>query len=151
MRLSIYTDGGSKGNPGPAAIGVAIYEGDRGKNPGTTKLDNELFRYREDIGTGTNNEAEYEAVVRALELVLGKIDENKPDIDIEKLEKIDFYSDSELLVKQLNGIYKVKKSHIRDFVFKIRVLESELRIPVLYQHIRREENVLADALVNDDA
>ena len=151
MNLTIYTDGGSKGNPGPAAIGIVIYEGDRGSNPGTKTLKNELFRYREDIGTGTNNEAEYEAVVRALELILGKVDAHRPDIELKSLKDINFHSDSELLVKQLNGLYKVKNAHIRDFIFKIRVLESELRIPVRYQHIRREENTLADALVNDAA
>ena len=151
MKLSIYTDGGSKGNPGPAAIGVAIYDGKRASNPGTKELENELFRYRDDIGTGTNNEAEYGAVIRALELVLGKVEGVDMPFEAKQVEKIDFYCDSELVVKQLNGLYKVKQGHIRDFVFKIRVLESELRIPVLYTHIRREENTLADALVNDDA
>ena len=58
MQLSIHTDGGSKGNPGPAAIGIVAYDG-------AVADKNELFRYREDIGIGTNNEAEYTAVVRA--------------------------------------------------------------------------------------
>lgn len=133
MKLIVHTDGGSKGNPGPAAIGVVI----------TESPSKELLRYREDIGIKTNNEAEYTAAVRALELIKEKFAEG--------LERIDFYSDSQLMVRQLNGEYKIKQPHIRDFVFKIRVLESELRIPVVYHHVLREKNVLADALVNDAA
>jgi ribonuclease HI len=144
MQLSIYTDGGAKGNPGPAAIGVVIYDGARTVNPGTKKVENELARYREDIGRGTNNEAEYIALIRGLELA-------KKRAESGPIERIDCYSDSELLVKQLNGLYKVKNTNIRDNVFKIRVLESELRVPVHYHHIPREQNVLADALVNDTA
>lgn len=131
MKLIIHTDGGSKGNPGPAAIGIVIDTAD-GK---------ELLQYREDIGIKTNNEAEYTAAVRALELVRDKFSEG--------LERVDFYSDSQLMVRQLNGEYKIKQPHIRDFVFKIRILESELRIPVVYHHVLRDKNTLADALVND--
>lgn len=144
MQLSIYTDGGAKGNPGPAAIGLIIYNGARTSNLSSQKADNELIRYREDIGVKTNNEAEYGALIKALELA-------KSLPDISTVDRIDCYSDSELLVKQLNGLYKVKNIQIRDSVFKIRVLESELRVPVHYHHIPREQNVLADALVNDAA
>lgn len=147
MNLSVCTDGGAKGNPGPAAIGLVVYEGEKPAKSSIEKADNELFRYREDIGDGTNNEAEYTAVVRALELIRDKIEAE----ELEKPERINFYSDSELLVKQLNGIYKVKQAHIRDFVFKIRILESELQTLVTYSHVRREHNKLADALVNDAA
>ena len=131
MNIRIFTDGGSKGNPGPAAIGIVIYEGQK-----------ELLRYREDIGIGTNNEAEYRALIKALELAKEKA---------WKLERIDCYLDSKLVVQQVNGIFKIKEARMRDFIFKIRVLESELRIPVHYHHIPREENVLADALVNNKA
>ncbi len=133
MKLIVHTDGGSKGNPGPAAIGVVIATND-GK---------ELLRYREDIGIKTNNEAEYTAAIRALELIREKF--------TDQLERVDFYSDSQLMVRQLNGEYKIKQPHIRDFVFKIRILESELRIPVVYHHVLRGKNTLADALVNDAA
>lgn len=134
MNLKIFTDGGSKGNPGPAAIGVVIYDASvEGK---------ELLKYREDIGVKTNNEAEYTAVIRALELVLEKFSPRNP-------QRIDFYADSQLLVRQLNGEYKIKTAHIRDLIFKIRVLESQLRIPIYFHHVMREKNMLADALVND--
>lgn len=144
MQLSIYTDGGSKGNPGPAAIGVVLYNGAREGNPGTKKAENELIRYREDIGHGTNNEAEYAALIKGLELA-------RNEAARAEVARIDCYADSELMVKQLNGLYKVKNSTIRDNVFKIRVLESELRIPIHFHHIPRELNTLADALVNNAA
>jgi ribonuclease HI len=150
MQLSTYTDGGSKGNPGPTSIGVVIYNGSREGNPGTKCLENELVRYREDIGIGTNNEAEYAALIRALEIAAGKLPEVF-EVRPGEITQIDCYADSELMIKQLNGLYKIKNATIRDNVFKIRILESELRIPVHYHHIRREQNVLADALVNDDA
>ena len=135
MKLRIYTDGGSKGNPGPSAIGIVCFDDAK----------KEIFRHRDDIGVATNNKAEYQAVVTALELV-----RDKTDSFPSKIEKVDFYSDSQLLVNQLNGTYKIKKAHIRDFVFKIRILESELRIPIYYHHVMREKNKLADALVNDE-
>jgi len=132
MELTIFTDGGSKGNPGPASIGVAFYK------------DGKIFdTYRKDIGVGTNNEAEYKAVIAALSIV--RDNRNKfgnPDI-------IKLFSDSNLMVNQLNGVYKVKKGHIREFVMAIRILESEINIPIVYKYIPREENAVADSLVNN--
>src|SRR3989338_9905505 len=92
MNLQIYTDGGSKGNPGPSSIGILI------KSP-----DGEIQRYREDIGIATNNVAEYTAVIRAYDLI------KKLDRDI---TGISFYSDSQLIVRQLSGMYKVKNPEI---------------------------------------
>lgn len=138
MKLHIFTDGGSKGNPGPASIGIVCYISDK----------KEIFRYREDIGIATNNEAEYRAVIKALEIVLKDYSRD--------LEALDFFSDSKLLVEQLNGNWKVKKGHIQEFVLKIRGLEVELmrasgqkNCTISYTHVRREKNKLADALVND--
>ncbi len=152
MELNIYTDGGSKGNPGPASIGLVIYQGARPAGITIQVAENELVRYREDIGHGTNNEAEYTALIRALEIVAGEhvlSPENILSDTFENVTKIQCFADSELMVKQLNGLYKVKNDAIRQFVFKIRVLESQLRVPITFHHIRREQNVLADALVND--
>ncbi len=147
MELHIYTDGGSKGNPGPASIGYVLYKGARPAGTGLDVVGNELLRGRADIGHGTNNEAEYGALIRALEEVL-KI---MPELKGEGVEKVVCHSDSELLVKQLTGVYKIKHDGIRRLVFQVRVLESELKIPVLFRHIPREENRLADALVNGKA
>lgn len=135
MVLQIYTDGGSKGNPGPAAIGIAFFVNG-------AKVDT----HREDIGHATNNEAEYTALVRALELVKGK------SIHLEhKVDKVAVFSDSRLMVNQVSGLFKVKEPRIREFIFKIRTLEAEIGLPINYINIPREQNTIADDLVNNKA
>lgn len=132
MILKIFTDGGSKGNPGPASIGIVFY------------LDGKkIFTHREDIGVATNNEAEYRAVIAALEKF------KNTEYGIQNIEGIKLFSDSQLLVNQLNGTYKVKNARIREFILKIRILEQEVKIPVSYHLIPREKNTVADALVNN--
>ena len=134
MILQIFTDGGSKGNPGPSSIGYIAY------------LDGkEFFKGREDIGNGINNEAEYAAVVRALE----KVKEKKKEL--ENVEKVELKSDSRLLVNQVNGLFKVKNGKIKENIFAIRALEQEIGIPITYINIPREENQVADDLVNNIA
>ncbi len=133
MVLQIYTDGGSKGNPGPASIGVAYFSNG-------VKIET----YREDIGNATNNEAEYTALVRALELVL-----KSSKIQATGYKKIEVFSDSRLMVNQVNGIFKVKEARLRDFIFKIRSLETEIGSPISYKDIPREQNTIADDLVNN--
>ena len=133
MVLQIYTDGGSKGNPGPASIGVAYFLNG-------VKIET----YREDIGNATNNEAEYTALVRALELVL-----KSSKIQATGYKKIEVFSDSRLMVNQVNGIFKVKEARLREFIFKIRALEVEIGLPISYKDIPREQNTIADDLVNN--
>jgi len=133
MVLQIYTDGGSKGNPGPASIGVAYFLNG-------VKVDT----YREDIGHATNNEAEYTALVRALELV-----QSRKVHKVHKVDKIQVFSDSRLMVNQVNGIFKVKEARLREFIFKIRSLETEIGLPISYKDIPREQNTVADDLVNN--
>lgn len=133
MTLTIHTDGGSKGNPGPAAIGVVMH------------LDDELiFTYREDIGIGTNNTAEYVALICALSFAQ----------KVEALQKgittIICISDSELMVKQLTGLYKVKHEDMKKYVLQAHQLKESLVAPVSFVHVRREENTIADALVNNE-
>ena len=132
MTLEIYTDGGSKGNPGPAAIGIVFVCGGK-----------QIKTYREDIGIATNNIAEYTAVLKALEMVR--------DIKAEmtSIENIKVYSDSNLLINQLMGKFKVKNAKIREIILKIRILEQENNLPVIYNYIPRERNTIADALVNN--
>lgn len=133
MILKIFTDGGSKGNPGPSAIGIVFY------------LDNkQIYTYREDIGISTNNIAEYTAVLRALEYIKSHVSSFKL-----QASNIKFISDSMLLVNQLNGVYKIKNGTIAELIFKIKALEIEIGMPISYTHVRREENTVADALVND--
>jgi len=133
MVLQIYTDGGSKGNPGPASIGVAYFLNG-------AKIDT----YREDIGHATNNEAEYTALVRALEIV-----QSRKVHKVHKVDKIQVLSDSRLMVNQVNGMWKIKEARLREFVFKIRALEVEIGLPISYKDIPREQNTVADDLVNN--
>lgn len=124
--IKINCDGGSRGNPGPAAYGFVVKEG--------TSLVKEGSGY---IGNTTNNIAEYTAVVMALSWL--KTEKPKNDLN--------FFLDSLLVVSQLNGIYKVKDARIRDLVVKVRELESAFN-KVMYYHIPREQNSHADSLVN---
>ncbi len=132
MILSIHTDGGSKGNPGPSSIGILI-----------TSPEGELQRYREDIGIATNNVAEYTAVSRAYDLITTLIKERGLDV-----ARLNFYSDSQLIVRQLSGIYKVKNPVMKTFVNQVKEKEMMLGIPVSYTSVPREENTVADGLVN---
>lgn len=128
--LKIFTDGGSKGNPGPASIGVVFYLNDK-----------KIFGFHQSIGFATNNDAEYQALIFALK----KLKEIK---DKYKVEKVIFYSDSQLLVNQINGFYKVKNGKIKEYILKIKNIEQEINLPIIYQQIPREKNKEADKLVN---
>lgn len=128
--ILIYTDGGSRGNPGPAALGVYIEK--------DGKVVAKIGKY---LGVATNNFAEYSAISEAFSWLL----KNKK---IYKTEKVDFHMDSQLAYSQITGLYKVKDAKIRDFIFKIRQVEQELKMPIFYHHIPREKNKIADFIVN---
>jgi len=132
MIFRIYCDGGARGNPGPAGIGVVVND----------EKDNLIHKFGKRIGATTNNVAEYTAVVEALTYLGEKI-------RFEKGDKIAFHLDSELVVSQLNGIYKVKNEKLRLLLWKVREKEAGFSMPISYQHIPREENHLADAMVNE--
>ena len=128
-KLFIFCDGGSRGNPGPAAAAAVI------KNAaGKTRV--LCGKY---LGIATNNQAEYASV----ELALQKVKEN-----IEDVNEIHFYLDSKLVVNQLSGLYKTKNNRLREAVLRIRMLENGLG-KIYYQHISREKNQEADRLVNE--
>ena len=130
-KISIFTDGGARGNPGPAALGVFIED----------ENNVELARIGKTIGEATNNVAEYKAIVEGLDWAL----ENKLK---QNIESINFYMDSQLACSQLTGLFKVKNPRIREFVFEIRQKEAELKVPIFYTHIPREKNFRADYMVN---
>lgn len=130
--INIYTDGGSRGNPGEAALGIYIDDGN-GKM---------LAQIGKRIGVATNNIAEYSAIFEALKWLL----ENKKLLT--NLDKINMHMDSQLASSQLNGIYKIKNPNIREIFFKVKQKESEIGIPITYIHIRRELNKKADRMVN---
>ena len=127
MKAKLFTDGGSRGNPGPAAYGFVL-EADDG-----TVLD----ARGEAIGVATNNVAEYSALIAGLERarLLG-------------LAEVEVVSDSELLVKQMRGEYKVKNAALRELSLEAARLAREIG-KVTYTAVRREHNELADRLVND--
>ena len=125
-KLIIYTDGGARGNPGPGGIGVVIYDGSRKK----------LAEISEHIGHATNNQAEYKAVIVALK--------KAKELGAEELE---FYLDSELVVKQLKREYKVKNSDLAPLFLQIYNLEIGFK-KLSFHHVPRERNKEADALAN---
>lgn len=128
MILKIFTDGGSKGNPGPSSIGgVGYIDGEK------------IFEFKKSIGIATNNDAEYQALIEAL----SKVTSYKSQVT-----RIEFNSDSRLMVNQVKGLFKVNISRIREYILKIRGLEQEINLPITYQYVPREQNVEADTLVN---
>lgn len=131
-KVIIYTDGGSRGNPGPSALGVYI----------TDQNGNELASIGKRIGKATNNVAEYSAVTEGFNWLL----ENKEKFP--KSMRVEFYMDSQLAYSQLVGRYKVKNPALRNMLFDIRGKEQLLGFNTIYMHIPREENKKADALVN---
>jgi len=128
----IYTDGGSRGNPGPGAIGV-IFSDEKGKV---------IKEYAEKIGRATNNEAEYEAVIFALQkakLLFGKKQTKEMDLELR--------TDSELVFKQMNGKYKILDRKIEQLFLKTWNLKIDFK-EVKFTYIPREKNIEADKLVN---
>lgn len=124
--LTIYTDGGARGNPGPAAIGFIIYDGHS----------RVLKSFGMFIGVSTNNQAEYKALIKALEAAW----------DL-RANQVKCYLDSELVVKQLQGIYKVKETYLKPLAAKALALTAKFN-QVDFAHIPREKNKQADQLVN---
>lgn len=129
--LTIFTDGGARGNPGPAAIGVYIL-GEDGK---------EILKMGKKIGETTNNVAEYTAVITALKWLI----ENS---NLKRLEQIIFFLDSSLVVNQLSGKFKIKERHLKDLVITIKNLEKVFFGKITYLQVTREKNVIADKIVN---
>lgn len=129
--LQINTDGGSRGNPGPAACGVVIRQ--------NGEIVEKLSKY---LGIVTNNQAEYEGVILALEYLT----DNKEKY--QEVNRIKFVLDSELVVRQLSGIYKIKHPNIQDLANRVRTLVKESGKMVTYNHVLREQNKDADFLVN---
>ncbi len=128
MNLLIHTDGGARGNPGPAGFGVVIED----KASGQVVEEHGIF-----IGHETNNQAEYRGAIFALEraVALGA-------------QSVEIVSDSELLIKQARGIYKVKNSELAKRFLELKNLETRLCGRVTYTHVRREHNKKADELAN---
>ena len=127
MKARLFTDGGARGNPGPAASAYVLEAED-----GTV-----LDARGEAIGVATNNVAEYRALVAGLR--------KAAELGVDELEVV---SDSELLVRQMTGVYRVKNKALVDLSVEAARLAHELG-RVRYTAVRREQNELADRLVNE--
>ena len=130
-KIVIHTDGGARGNPGPAAIGIVIEGGSVGKK-----------EYGEYIGEATNNEAEYKAVIFALKKLkqlVGNTESKTADVEV--------VLDSELIERQLKGEYKIKEKNLQNRFVEVWNLKSDFG-SVRFRHVGREENVAADRIVN---
>lgn len=130
--LVIHTDGGSRGNPGPAACAFVAQLNEEVVGSGS-----------EFLGTKTNNYAEYRGVILALNWLI----KNKNNYGI---KEILFLLDSELVVKQLNGIYKIKKQDLLTLSLSVRKLVSEFSGKVIFKNVPREQNKKADLLLNQE-
>ena len=130
MRVEAYIDGGSRGNPGLAAIGGVV----RFYNGGVKKVS-----FSRCIGETTNNVAEYSCLIEALKVIKEEGG---------KVEGVVVYMDSLLVVNQVNGLFKVKNSRLRELLMKVRVLEGEIGVGVECRSVPRERNKEADSLVN---
>ena len=129
--IYIYTDGGSRGNPGPSGAGAVVY-----------KDGEEVAHVSKFLGKQTNNWAEYEALVLALETahnVLGS----------PISEKVTVRMDSELIVKQMKGEYKVKDKELKKQHTKVETFINEAYPEIIFEHVFREDNERADELANE--
>ncbi len=132
MKLIIHTDGGSRGNPGQAAIGVVI----------ANEQDEPIKKYSQAIGEATNNEAEYQAVIFALKKVKQLFGKEEA-----KQAQIEFRIDSELVAKQLNHEYKIIESNIQQLFLQVWNLMLDFG-PIKFVVVSREQNKEADKLAN---
>ncbi|MDR7522171.1 MAG: ribonuclease HI family protein [Armatimonadota bacterium] len=126
MKLRLFIDGASRGNPGPAGIGVVVQDA-RGRT---------IAEVREFLGEATNNVAEYQALLRALS-----------EAEARGADDLEIYADSDLLVRQIQGTYRVRRAHLVPLHARaLRALQGFRRWQIA--HIPREKNAGADALAN---
>lgn len=133
--LYVNTDGGSRGNPGPAAIGI-VFSDEKGAV---------LYKHKEFIGKKTNNEAEYRALIRACEILLKSkwfLEHNGNGGEAV------FRLDSKLVVEQVRGNYKIKQDHLKELTAELKKLTDKFNLKISFESIPREENKPADKLVN---
>ncbi|MEK9177292.1 MAG: ribonuclease HI family protein [Patescibacteria group bacterium] len=126
----IYTDGGARGNPGPSGAGAVVYKGKK-----------KVADVSEYLGHRTNNWAEYEALILALEAAREALGKSVRGVEVRM--------DSELIVRQMQGVYKVKNPDLKEKHARVRELIAESFPGITFSHVRREQNTEADKLAND--
>lgn len=131
MKIITYTDGGSRGNPGPAASGIFI----------TNDKEETLTSFGTYLGIQTNNFAEYTAIIEALTWVAA----NSMRLHATEIE---CRMDSQLACRQLTGVYKVKHPQIKPLFAKVQLLQKQIGLPCSFVHVFREQNTKADYEVN---
>lgn len=131
--IIIHTDGGSRGNPGPAACAFVAEENGV-----------EIFKSSKFLGNTTNNVAEYSGVILALEWLVNK----SPSVF--NRSSVTFFLDSELVVKQINAIYKVKDQNLKNLFLEALSLMEKFGGSINFKHVPREQNKIADLLVNQE-
>lgn len=129
MELSVYTDGGARGNPGPAGFGVIVKNQDR----------QVVYQHSQFLGIATNNQAEYQGLLHALSWIKGCLPAPSA---------VHFYSDSELMIRQLSGRYKVKSPLLSPLYLNAKSLIDSLSFPLYFHHVLRYLNREADLLAN---
>jgi ribonuclease HI len=131
--IKVFTDGASRGNPGKAGIGIVIYD----------ENDFIIESHKEYIGEATNNQAEYKALIKSVDLIKQVLSNGELTID-----NINFYSDSELMVNQVNFNYFVKEPELAVLNNKFHVRMKKIDIPYTINYIEREKNKASDRLAN---
>jgi ribonuclease HI len=132
MNLKIFSDGGSRNNPGKAACAFVVFK--------NGKL---IYKQSKYLGIKTNNEAEYLGLKRALSWTESFLKSQKD------ISSIEIFMDSELVVKQLNGVYKIKSEKLSAIHDQIKGIIQKLNSNLIIKHVKREENIIADKLVNE--
>ena len=131
MNINVYTDGGSRGNPGPSGYGLVIYDDNQ-------KI---LFQESKYLGVKTNNEAEYSGLIGALNWI-----NNQNSL---KISQINFYADSQLMIRQMQKKYKVRSPNLIPIFNQAQDLINLISLPIIFKDIRRDFNQLADQLANE--
>ena len=129
MKISIYTDGGARGNPGIAGYGLVVL--DEQKKP--------IYQQSKFLGIKTNNQAEYMGLIGALTW----LKDHQSDCTA-----INFYSDSQLMVRQITGLYIVKSPNLKPLFTAAQNLIGQIKSPIAFLDIRRDKNEIADSLAN---
>lgn len=132
-KIKVFTDGASRGNPGHSGIGVTVYD----------ENDFIIKTYKEYLGEGTNNQAEYKALIKSLEVIKKILADGEAEFD-----KIEFYSDSELMVNQVNFNYRIKEPDLALLNNKFHVMIKKLDKPFKIFYIDRTKNKNSDRLAN---
>lgn len=132
-QITVYCDGGARGNPGPAASAFVVLDQKR-------KV---IFKGGDYIGETTNNVAEYKAVIFALEWLVS-------EKETKKVEQIIFFLDSQLIVNQLNGVFRIKDKKLMLLASVVKNIQHNFPGKIIYKSIPRGQNKIADSLVNKE-